>query len=56
MSDRQCMEVELSMQYCGEIFRIYLRHIKRLNDAEFERKVDVQSHRFLKRDHPNGGF
>ena len=32
-SDRQCMVVELNVQYCGKIFRIHLRHIKRFYDV-----------------------
>ena len=31
-SDRQCMVVELRLQYCREIFSIYLSHKKRFKD------------------------
>ena len=50
-SNRLCIVVELSMQYCVYKFvRIHLRHIYktilRCIIIEFERKVDFQTHLF----------
>ena len=45
-SDRLCMVVKLSMQYCGQIlqdsFETY-ETVTRFINPEFERKVDVQT-------------
>ena len=40
------MVIELRMYYCGEVFRIHLRHLKRFIITEFEGKVYVQNHPF----------
>ena len=48
-SDRQCMVVELKMQYCGKTFQKSFETYKtfpRCIITEFERKVDVQNHQF----------
>ena len=46
-NDRECIKVELSMQYCRKIFsdssETYETFL-RLLTTEFERKVDVQNH------------
>ena len=48
-SDRQCMVVELSMQYCKKSFLKSFdtqKTFPRCMITEFERKVDVQNHQF----------
>ena len=49
-SDRLCMVVELSMQYCGQILKNLLmtyKTILRRIFTEFDRKVEFQNHLFV---------